>query len=63
MLLLITIVDYFKKIVVQYKLDKDKVPSYYVNENGGLYAKSDEVFYHPKVQEDLKHYINIKRVE
>lgn len=29
MLLLITIVDYFKKIVVQYKLDKDKVPPYY----------------------------------
>ena len=50
MLLLITIVDYFKKIVVQYKLDKDKVPPYYVNENGNLYAKSDEVFHHPKVQ-------------
>ena len=54
------LVEYFECVALRYKADKDKVPPFYVNENGGVSAKSDKVFYHPKVQEDLEHYTTLK---
>lgn len=53
---------WFKTLVRKYIEKRDKVPPFYVNENGGLYAKADEVYNHPKVQKDLEEYGKISGI-